>query len=211
MYWILWILIAPWWILFFPTKIIGKNKLKPLKNKATILSANHQSLNDPVLIKAKVKPTSKMMAKDSLFKNWLSKRLMTCLGAYPVNREGNDLSAVKKTLTYLKEGKTVTIFPEGTRANAGDLSEMKNGLVMFALKTDSYVVPMIFRKKPKFLRFNTLVIGEPFKFSEIEEFKGVKVNKEVLESASKLLSEKMQYLKEVDLKEYKKSLKTKKM
>ncbi|MBQ7351875.1 MAG: 1-acyl-sn-glycerol-3-phosphate acyltransferase [Clostridia bacterium] len=211
MYWILWILIAPWWRLFFPTKIIGKKKLKPLKNKATILSANHQSLNDPVLIKAKVKPTSKMMAKDSLFKNWFSKRLMACLGAYPVNREGNDLSAVKKTLAYLKEGKTVTIFPEGTRANAGDLSEMKNGLVMFALKTDSYVVPMIFRKKPKFLRLNTLVIGEPFKFSEIEEFKGVKVNKEVLESASKLLSEKMQYLKEVDLKEYKKSLNTKKM
>jgi hypothetical protein len=82
--------------------------------------------------------------------------------------------------------------------------------VMFALKTDSYVVPSVFRKKPKFLRFNTMLIGKPFKFSDLEEFQDVKINHDVLDRASEVLSEKLKFLKEVDLKEFKKSLKIKK-
>ena len=206
-YWILWCLIAPVWSLLIPTRIIGKKYMKKTRKKATILSCNHQSLNDPILIKARLKPTSKMMAKSSLFKNGFSRWLLTTLGAFPVNRDGNDISAVKKTLGYLKDNKTVTIFPEGTRGSTGELSALKDGLVMFALKTDAYVVPMIFKKKPKPFRSNTLLVGKPFKFSEIEEFKGVKITKELMHKASEILSEKMQYLKEINVKEYKKILK----
>ena len=80
---------------------------------------------------------------------------------------------------------------------------------MFALKTDCYVVPSAFRKKTKPFVFNKLVIGEPFRFSDIDEFKDVKITKDVLNRASEVLHEKMNYLKTVDLKEYKKLLKEK--
>jgi len=207
LYWILWVLLAPPICLFLPTKVLGKRYLKNVKKQATILSCNHQSLNDPIVIKAKIKPTSRMMAKNSLFKKKFPRWFMTKLGAYPVNREGNDISAVKTTLKHLKENKTVTIFPEGTRGASGDLNNLKHGLVMFALKTDCYVVPMYFKKKPKVFNFNTILIGKPFKFSDYDEFKGVKPSHEVLDRACDVLSEKMQFLKGISTKEYKKLLK----
>lgn len=209
-YWLLWLIVTPLWFVLFPTRIVGKRNLKPVKKEATILSSNHQSLNDPIIIKSRVKPTSKMMAKSELFKSKFVAGFLKMLGGYPVNREGNDVSAVRTTLALLKNDKTVTIFPEGTRGDTGELNALKNGLAMFALKTDSYVVPMCFKKKPRMFVFNTLLIGKPFKFSDLEEFKGQKVTRELVEKASAVLSEKMAYLKDVSTKEYKKLLKEKK-
>ena len=79
---------------------------------------------------------------------------------------------------------------------------------MFALKSDCDVIPAMFRKKPKIFSFNRLLIGQPFKFSDMEEFKGKKVDKELMDKASEVLSAKMKYLKEIDINEYKKLLKS---
>lgn len=207
MYWLLWFLVSTGYFFAFPTKIIGKHYLKEIKKDSGILAYNHQTNNDAILIKAKVAPNAKMMAKDSLFKGKLKNWLFRTIGAYPVNRGGNDIEAVKTTLKYLKEGKKVGIAPEGTRVKEGESAEYKNGVVMFAIKTDSYIVPMIFRKVTKAFKYNTLLIGKPFKFSEIEEFKGKKPDKETLNEATKILTEKMDYLKKVDIKEYKKVIK----
>ena len=209
-FWLLWLIVTPLWFVLFPTKIVGKRYLKSIKKEATILSSNHQSLNDPIIIKSRVKPTSKMMAKSELFKNKFVAGFLKILGGYPVNREGNDVSAVRTTLSLLKNDKTITIFPEGTRGDTGELNTLKNGLAMFALKTDAYVVPMFFKKKPRMFVFNTLLIGKPFKFSEIDEFKNQKVTHELIEKASLFLSEKMRYLKEISTKSYKRVLKGKK-
>ena len=148
--------------------------------------------------------------KSELFKNKLIARFLKMLGGYPVNREGNDVSAVKTTLSLLKNHETITIFPEGTRGDTGELNALKNGLAMFALKTDAYVIPMCFKKKPKLFVFNTLLIGEPFKFSDLEEFKDQKVTRELIDMASSVLSKRMTYLKEISIKEFKKTLKVKK-
>ena len=114
------------------------------------------------------------MAKTELFKNKLFGWILKKLGAYPVNRGGNDIQAVKNTLGYLKDNKQLVIFPEGTRVKENESVDLKNGVSMFALKTNCCVVPMIFRKTTKIFKFNTLLIGKPFKFSEMEEFKDVK-------------------------------------
>lgn len=210
LFWIAWIILIPWIYIIFPTRIIGKKHIKQIKKQAAITSCNHQSMIDPVVLKARVNTRYKLMAKDSLFKNKFMKFILTKCGAYPVKRGENDLSAVKTTLTYLKSNKHLVIFPEGTRITSGEIAELKNGLVMFALKTDCYVVPGIFKKRPKLFRFNTLLIGKPFKFSDFEEFKGQKLTKNLMDKASQVLNEKMQYLKEVSIKDYKQSLKNKK-
>ena len=206
-FWISWLIVAPITFLFLPTRIIGKKYVKSVKRSAAITSCNHQSNGDAIILKARVNTSYKMMAKDSLFKNKFMSWYMGKLGAYPVKRGQNDLAVVRKTLGYIKENKHLAIFPEGTRVKEGEKSELKNGLVMFALKSDCYVIPAIFRKKPKVFVFNTLLIGKPFKFSEMEEFKDKKIDKELMDRASEVLSEKMKYLKEVNIKEYRKLIK----
>lgn len=208
-FWVLFILLIPYIYLCLPTKVIGKALYKKTKGKSAIFACNHQTNNDAIIIKARVNKKFKFLAKASLFKNKFLGWIMRGLGAYPINRGENDIQAVKTTLNYLKNDKQIVIFPEGTRVKSDESAEYKNGLVMFALKTDSYVVPSVFRKKTKPFVFNKLVIGEPFKFSDMEEFKDVKITKEVLNRASEILHEKMAYLKTVDLKEYKKLIKEK--
>lgn len=205
--WICLIIISPYIFLMLPTKIIGKRYTKKLKKEAYILGCNHQTFNDAIILKARINRKMKIMSKDSLFKNKFIGGFLKQLGAFPVKRGGNDIQAIKQTLGYLKAGKQLLMFPEGTRIKSEDLGEMKNGLVMIALKTDCYVIPSIFRKVTKPFVFNKLLIGKPFKFSEYEEFKDVKITKEILSKATAILTEKMQYLKEVDIKEYKKIVK----
>ena len=206
-FWLCWLLVAPFVFLFVPTKIIGKRNIKNIKKKSAIIAPNHQSWLDPVIMKVRVDTSSKLMAKDNMFKKKFPGWLLTKFGAYPVNRGGNDIKAVKTTLGHLKNNRHVVIFPEGTRVSSGDLAELKNGLVMFALKTDCYIVPAIFKKKPKFFRFNHLLIDFPFKFSDYEEFKEAKVNHETLDRASEILTAKLQYLKDVSIKDFKLRLK----
>lgn len=203
--WIILAIATPFVFLLYPTRIIGKKYLKRNKKEAMLYSCNHQSNNDVIVLKSRVKWNSKFMAKDSLFKNKAMKGCLKMLGAYPVKRGGNDIESIKHTLRLLKSNNHIVVFPEGTRVKGDEAVEYKNGLVFFALKSDCLVAPMAFRKKPRVLHSNTLLIGEPFRFSEYDEFKGVtKPNKEILNLASKILTDKMEYLKNVDIKEYKK-------
>jgi len=208
LFYILWLLVCPFLTIFCPTKIIGRKYLKGLKKKATIFTCNHQSNFDAVILKCRVNTKFKIMAKESLFrtkfKNWFFRSVV---GAYPVNRGDNDVTAIKTTLKLLKNNKNILIFPEGTRNKDGNMSEFKTGVVMFAIKTDAFVVPAAYQKAPKFFRHTKLLIGKPFKFSEIEEFKDGKIDKENLDKATAVLFEKIKYLKNVNYKEYKKLVK----
>ena len=206
-YWICWILLAPLAFLVFPTRIIGKKFYKTTKKSATIFASNHQSLADPIVLKVRVNPNFNMMAKSTLFKSKLSGWVLRNFGSYPVNRESVDIAAVKTSLNYLKKNKHLAIFPEGTRGDSSDLTALKDGVATFALKTDCYVVPSIFKKKPRIFRCNTLLIGKPFKFSDFDEFKDAKVTKELTQRASEILSGKLNFLKSKTPKEYKKWIK----
>lgn len=206
--WIVLVLTAPFIFIILPTRIIGKKYLKKIKKEPSIYSCNHQSLNDAIVLKSRVNWKLNFMAKDEIFKNKFASAVLKSIGAYPVKRGGNDIESVKHTLKLLKDKKNIVIFPEGTRVKAGESAEYKNGLVFFALRTDCLVVPMAFRKKPIPFRFNRLLIGKPFRFSDMEEFQGVKKpDKDILNRASEVLTKKMEYLKNIEIKQYKKEIK----
>lgn len=201
--WICIILIFPFVLMLFPTKIYGKKYLKKVKKKAAIFASNHQTNNDVIILKSRICPNSKIMAKNSLFKNKIGGFFLRKFGGYPVDRGGNDITAIKTTLKILKNNKQILLFPEGTRMKNAEEINVKNGLSLFAIKTDCYVVPMCFRKNTMPFVFNKLMIGKPFKFSEYTECSSGKTDKETLETASRILEEKMQYLRAVSIKDYK--------
>ena len=182
--WICLIIIFPFLLIFYPLRIIGKKYIKNTKKNPVIYCANHQTNADAVLYKARVCPTARAMAKKNLFKfkpfGWLLKQF----GAYPVDRGANDIQAIKTTLKYLKTHKPILLFPEGTRVQNADAMDIKNGLALFAIKADAYVIPSYFRKITKPFVFNTLLIGKPFKFSDYPEFKDGKTDKETLSKAT---------------------------
>lgn len=178
-----------------PVRIKGRNNI-PAKGKMIFVS-NHQSNLDAVIIGTKIlKRRFWFMAKSELFKHKLSGAFFKSIGMYPVNRSKNDIKSVKKTLSLLNAGKAICIFPEGTRLQAEDVSNLKNGTALFALKTHSPIVPSVLISKPKLFKFNTMIIGKPFVLSEMDEFKDKPITKDVLSRASEIISEKMNSLRD---------------
>lgn len=183
--------------IFWPTKVIGKKNL-PKKEKA-ILACNHRSNTDIAVLDINLKRRPYVLAKDSLFKNKFKGAILKSWGAIPVDRQNVGISVIKKVLKLLNENNWLLVFPEGTRKDITDEENMslKNGTAMFAIKSKSPIVPMWLVKKPKFCHRNVLLIGEKF---YLDEFYDKKLNAEVLNEASKVISQKMQELRDDYLK-----------
>lgn len=138
-----------------------------------VLICNHISNPDPVMICSGItKQQPNFMAKKELFKVPLLGRLVRALGAYPVNRGGADVSAIKNTISMLKSGKCVGIFPQGHREQGKTPMEanLKTGAAMIAVKAEATVFPCCIKTKGnKFKLFTRkdVYFGKPIKFEEL--------------------------------------------
>ena len=178
--------------MLFPTKIIGK---KNIPNGACIISSNHTSNMDAVMLAVKTWEKKYYLAKKELFKNKLFGFILKKCGAVKIDRQANDVTAIKNCLKILKNNKKLVIFPEGTRVHNEnmELGEIKHGVAMFAIKAKVPIVPMFITKTPKIFRRNRIYIGEPF---TLEEFYGKKLTEEELKSAGEIVTAKMQEIRE---------------
>ena len=107
--------------------------------------------------------------------------------AIPVNRAKPEISSIKKCFEVLNNNYNLLIFPQGTRMKTEEAVGVKEGVAMFALKTKAPVIPMVYLKKNKVFRRNTLVIGKPITFD-------LDYNKENMQVVIKAIEEKMNEL-----------------
>ena len=139
-----------------------------------IICANHTSNADPVFLCAATSEQQPcFMAKKELFKVPLLNKLVAALGAYPVDRKGADVGAIRKTIKMLGEGRCIGIFPQGHRYNGVDPreTEVKNGLGMIAIKAEATVLPCYIKmKKNRWAPFRRVdvYIGKPIRFEEFD-------------------------------------------
>ena len=122
-----------------------------------LLVCNHQSLLDPVLATMALPRESCYMARDSLFRRRLFRRLIESLNAFPVRRNVADVGAVKESLRRLRRGMSLVVFPEGTRTPDGRIGPMLPGLGAIARKARVPIVPTLidgaFQAWPRGARF----------------------------------------------------------
>lgn len=179
-----------------PTRVIGKKNLP--KGKA-VISCNHRSNWDIVLYYLHTSQSLKIMAKKELFKNKFFAFILKKLGGIAIDRDSNDITAIKECFKALKSDKKLFVFPEGTRLKNDDeiLGEIKSGMAMIAIKTKTPIVPVWVERRPKLFRVSRYYIGEPF---ELSDFYGKKLDEETLEQASLVVREKMLALRESNLK-----------
>jgi len=170
---------------FHPVKVIGKEYV-PAEGKV-IICANHQSLQDPLLLATYLKRRLHFMAQKELFKNKLFGKFLGALGAFPVARGENDLSAIRTSFKLLAEDKALGIFPEGTRFHDGEMHALQNGVAMLALRGKSPVVPAYIEGDYRLFRKMKLIVGEPVDLSDL----GGKCDQETIAVVSARIREKM--------------------
>lgn len=187
-FWICFSIIFLPMVIFFPIKKVGKKNLKALKDKNYIISCNHMSNYDAIMLDITFGKKYRYLAKKELFKNKLFGSFMRSLGAVPVDRKQADPTAIKDVFRLLNKGKKVAIFPQGTRVKTpyieGDTA--KEGVALFAIRTNTPVLPMMYNKKIKPFRRVKLFIGEP-----IYPDQSRKKDKEYVSEFANLIVEKM--------------------
>ncbi len=111
------------------------------RDGAFLVAANHASHLDPPFIGAVMPHQLAFFARKSLWKPGIASWWLDRVGAIPVDRDGSDLSAIKRVLSTLAAGHPIALFPEGTRSPDGSLQPAKAGVGLIACKTAVPVVP----------------------------------------------------------------------
>jgi 1-acyl-sn-glycerol-3-phosphate acyltransferase len=99
---------------FFRLQVIGHDNI-PEKGPFLLLP-KHQCWEDIPLLAMAIERPLYFIAKYELFRNPLSRLLLSSLGGLPLNRlrTSESIQTVKKVFELLKKGEAVVVFPEGT-------------------------------------------------------------------------------------------------
>ena len=154
--------------------VIGTENI-PAEGPA-ILAPNHRANIDPPYLSLITTRPIIYMAKEELFKVPVFGRFIRRLGAFPVKRGAADRAALRQAITYLKEGKLVIIFPEGTRSEDAHLKEAEKGFALIARQTNVPIIPIAIDGTEKILPkgakwpqrgLTRIIIGLPLTVAQI--------------------------------------------
>ena len=173
----LWYLFCQLWcqfgyILAFRLRVFGRRHI-PTEGPVLFVS-NHQSFLDPVLIGVAQRREVHYLARETLFRHPIFRRLIVSLNALPVRRDEADMAAFKRALRVLRKGEQLLIFPEGTRTRDGGLQPIRPGWALLAARSGATIVPAIIEgahdawprtaKVPRRRRI-AVAFGEPFQLA----------------------------------------------
>ena len=123
--------------------VLGAENIDP--NRNYIIVSNHRSYTDIFTASWSVPLDFRWLAKSSLFRIPLLGFAMRICGYIPVERE-RSISAMRSldlTKKELLSGKSVWIFPEGTRTPGVKLGKFKRGAFLLAKETGVPVLPIV--------------------------------------------------------------------
>ncbi len=164
-----------WCKIYYRAEIIGLENIP--KEEPLIFCGNHRTYLDPPLIVCTAKRDMCFLAKDELAKNPFLNFLGWAFDAIHVKRDEKDVTAIKESLKALKNGKSIGLFPEGTRNGLEKGQKAKDGVAFFAVRSGAKVLPCGIKGGTKENRKVTITYGKPLDYSQ---YKGSK-DKEVLE------------------------------
>lgn len=155
--------------LFFGYRAYGTENYPTDRN--FIVLGNHISNWDPISIAISCKQWEiSFLAKESLFKfkplGWLIRKLH----AMPVARGGgSNMAVMRNSLSVLREGRVLGIFPEGHRYHTGQIEKMETGVAVIAFKSGLPLVPVFIGGKYRLFGKIRVFVGEPIDIDDLRE------------------------------------------
>lgn len=170
----------------FRIKIYGADNIPA--DGGCMICSNHISNWDPVVLICCLPRRTAFLCKEEVrsvpFVGWLLEKI----GIIFIKRGSGDIAAVRTCIKAIDEGKAVGIFPTGTRERVCADAKPKSGATLIAAKAGTKVVPVGVQATYKLFSRITINISEPIDFAE---FKGVKLNQELLENKTNEIYDKI--------------------
>lgn len=124
-----------------------------LRNPGQFIIANHPSLIDIIFIVAHI-PDAYCVVKKSAWKNPFMGLVMVATGYI---RNADPQFFIDKCVTVLEDGRTLVMFPEGTRTSPGEPMKFQRGVARIALAAKKRLLPVHISVNPI-----TLTKGQPW-------------------------------------------------
>jgi len=143
-----------WWMVrlgLVRVSWIGAERLRGTGPR--LIVANHPSLIDVVLLLAQL-PQADCIVKKAARRNPFTRSIVAGAG-YLANDDGDAL--VDACAERITRGRSVLLFPEGTRSPRGGLHRFQRGAAHIALKSGCPIVPVLITCRPP-----TLLKGQPW-------------------------------------------------
>jgi 1-acyl-sn-glycerol-3-phosphate acyltransferase len=149
----------------------GLEKISP--DGSYVFVANHLSYMDTPVVLASIPVQFRFLAKQGLFKIPFLGYHLHRAGHVPVPREDARASVrvMQEAARIIRErGVSILVFPEGGRAEDGELQEFKEGAAYIAIKAGAPAVPIVLRGTREVLPMGSinvrpgkvrLIIGDP--------------------------------------------------
>lgn len=165
--------------IFFKLTIEGLDQIDLSTNYVVV--ANHLNWQDPIVLGGVLPFETRFMGKKELFKNKLVGAFISKIGVFPVDRDTNDLKAIKMALSILKNKQSLGLFPEGTRNKGFEPLNVKAGTAMMAVKTKTLVLPITLDSFYKIGKPLRVVFHAPI---DLKEYYDQKLDSETYETLS---------------------------
>ena len=178
--------IRAYFAVVYRAKVIGTENIPKDKKEPLIYCGNHRSYADPPLIVVTAQRHVRFLAKEELRKNPFFAFLGVVFDGIYVKRDAKDIGALKTTLTALKNGESIALFPEGTRNGVEKGEKTKDGVAFFAVKTSARVIPVGITGGEKPFDKMTIRYGEPMDFSNRSKDELDEITEEIMEKILEL-------------------------
>lgn len=144
----------------------GLENIPDPANGGLLIASNHQTYIDPFWVGIPIKRPLRYLAWNRIWDWPIVGKWPGWLGAWPLEVEGSDPRAIRKSVQWLRSGGAVVIFPEGGRGMPdGSLIKFKPGAVRLALESNVPILPVTIRGGhrvwPSSRKFPTLRKREP--------------------------------------------------
>jgi len=174
---------AAWWgrfaskLLGIAVQVEGEENYSPDQNYLVV--SNHAGMADIPLILGAIKLNLRFVAKEELGKVPVFGHALKSAGYVFIKRGQNReaLQSMLKAADTLKAGRSIHIFPEGTRSKTGDILPFKRGAFIIAEKAKVPALPvtivgsnLITPKKSLKINHGTvrMIIGKPIEPAKAE-------------------------------------------
>jgi len=154
---IFWFLVS----LILRPKVIGREHIP---EGACIACANHSSNADGffMIYAFRRNVHLRMLVKKEVYDAPVAGSFLSAIGMIRVDRSIADIKPVRESMSHLKQGGKIGIFPEGRRVSADESADAKSGAIKLADKLNVPLIPVHIPRKKKLVGLNVIQIGEPY-------------------------------------------------
>ena len=138
--------------------VTGLDKLSP--GRGYVYVGNHRSFVDVGVVYIVFPGNLGFLAKKELFKIPLVSFALRVLGVIEVDRSNSESAAlsIERAVDELKSGRSIILFPEGTRSRSKGMLPFKKGAFVLAIKSHVPIVPFTLIGTDKLIKPDTIFL-----------------------------------------------------